>query len=69
MRDCIKKAYQAGFIVNEKAWIAYLKDRNLSSHIYDEAEAENIYKKIKETYFAEFKSQEENLEEKLKTVE
>ena len=69
VRDCIKKAYQSGFIVKEEAWLNMLKDRNLSSHIYDESEAEDIYKRIKEIYFEEFKSLEEGLIEKLKAAE
>ncbi|MCK5583897.1 MAG: nucleotidyltransferase substrate binding protein, partial [Elusimicrobiales bacterium] len=38
-RDCLKKAFQSGYIKNEKIWLDMIKDRNLSSHIYDEKDA------------------------------
>ena len=68
-RDCIKKAYQTEFIKEEDIWLNILKDRNLTSHIYDEEEAGNIYKRIKNAYFLEFKKLKEKLAEKIKTIE
>jgi len=68
-RDCIKKAYQLGFIKEEGNWLNILKDRNSTSHIYDEKEAKDVYQRIKNVYFAEFKKLEEKLLEKIKTVE
>jgi len=67
-RDCIKKAYQLEFIKKEDTWLNILKDRNSTSHIYDEKEAEEIYQRIKNAYFVEFKKLEEKLVEKIKTV-
>ena len=64
-RDCIKKAYQMEFIKAEGTWLNILDDRNTITHIYDEHEAERVYKRIKETYFDEFKKLEKLLEEKL----
>ena len=69
VRDCIKKAYQSGFIKEEDRWLNILKDRNLTSHIYDEKEAEEIYQRIKNVYFAEFKKLREKLIEKINTIE
>ncbi|HCJ67672.1 MAG TPA: nucleotidyltransferase, partial [Elusimicrobia bacterium] len=34
VRDCIKKAYQTGFIREESAWLNILEDRNATAHIY-----------------------------------
>lgn len=68
-RDCIKKAYQLEFIKEEDIWLNILKDRNSTSHIYDEKEAEEIYQRIKNVYFAEFKKLKEKLTEKIKTIE
>lgn len=49
-RSCIKESFRAGILVDGDAWIQMLEDRNQTSHIYDEAEAKSIYKKIKESY-------------------
>lgn len=57
-RDAIKKAYQYKLIDNEKAWLNILKDRNVSSHVYDETEAQAIYERVKNLYFPEFKKLE-----------
>ena len=34
-----------------QSWIDMLQDRNKTTHIYDEKQALDIYKKIKDTYF------------------
>jgi len=64
VRECIKKTFQAGFIDNEEVWLNMLEDRNKSSYIYDEEEANKIYKRIKEFYLNEFKKLEEKLKSK-----
>ncbi len=69
VRDCIKKAYQTGFIREESAWLNILEDRNANAHIYYEKEAEKIYQKIKDLYFTEFKKLEITLKEKLGSIE
>lgn len=68
-RDCIKKAYQLEFIKEEDAWLNILKDRNSTSYIYDEKEAKDVYQRIKNVYFDEFKKLEEKLIEKIRVVE
>jgi len=67
-RDCIKKAYQSGFVKEEKIWLNILDDRNAVTHIYDEKAAAKIYKRFKETYLEEFKKLEKLLKEKLSTI-
>ena len=39
-------AYRLGWIDEQELWIAALKDRNLSSHIYNEAQAIDIYQRL-----------------------
>ena len=46
-RIAIKEAYKAKIITDGEDWIDMLEDRNKTSHIYDEAQALAIYKKIK----------------------
>jgi nucleotidyltransferase substrate binding protein (TIGR01987 family) len=45
-KDVFRKAYQAGWLQHEAPWLAMLKDRNLTSHIYHEALAIAIYGRL-----------------------
>lgn len=47
-RDCIRLAYQNGLLNNPKIWFEYLEARNLASHTYNKAQAEEVYQKAKE---------------------
>lgn len=49
-REALKQAYQAGWLDDEAAWLQMLKDRNETSHIYDEATARRIYGNIRAHY-------------------
>lgn len=66
-RDCVKKAFKAGYIKNEQLWLDIISDRNLSSHVYNENDARRIYEKIRTAYAAEFDKLETFLKEKIKT--
>ncbi len=45
-RETFQKAFQAGWIQDEKTWLQMLKDRNETSHTYHEEMARKIYSKI-----------------------
>lgn len=45
-RDILKTAYQKNLINNEKVWLSMMEDRNLTSHIYKEAQAVAIAEDI-----------------------
>ena len=45
-RDAVAGAYQATWIDDETVWISMLKDRNLSSHTYNETLAAEILSRI-----------------------
>jgi nucleotidyltransferase substrate binding protein (TIGR01987 family) len=47
-------AYQQGVINNETVWLQILKDRNLSTHVYDQRESEELAKRIVSTHLREF---------------
>ncbi len=66
-RDCIKGAFRQKYINVDKEdlWLDMIKDRNLSSHVYDQATAKKIYNKIKDQYFNEFQSLKNVLEAKI----
>jgi nucleotidyltransferase substrate binding protein (TIGR01987 family) len=51
-RESIKQAYQVGWIEDEQAWLEMLRDRNETSHVYDEATARRIYESIKRNFVA-----------------
>lgn len=50
-RDVIKQSYAIGLIKDGDSFIAMLKDRNLTSHTYDEQAARIIYHEIKNCYY------------------
>jgi nucleotidyltransferase substrate binding protein (TIGR01987 family) len=51
-REALQRAYQAGWLADETAWLQMLRDRNQTSHLYHEAMARQIYDHIKQ-YFPE----------------
>ncbi len=46
-KEVLKEAFAANLIKNEKEWLNMLKDRNLTSHTYDQDLADEIYEHIK----------------------
>ena len=55
-RDAIKTAFQYDFIDNADIWLEALKDRNLTTHTYDEEIAERVENNIKHRYYPILKS-------------
>lgn len=51
-REALQQAYQAGWLADETAWLQMLRDRNQTSHLYNEAMAREIYEHVKQ-YFPE----------------
>jgi nucleotidyltransferase substrate binding protein (TIGR01987 family) len=51
-RESLKKAYEVQWINDDVAWLQMLRDRNETSHVYNEETAKKIYKNI-QTYFSE----------------
>lgn len=51
-REVIKQAFATEFIADGDVWIQMIDDRNLTSHTYDEAKAQEIVDSINEDYFA-----------------
>lgn len=46
-REALREAMRVGWIADERAWLEMLHDRNLSSHIYSEEVAGEIYARIR----------------------
>ena len=53
-RGVLKEAFAAGVIHDEAAWNAALKARNMTSHVYDEATADEIAHRICSEFLAPF---------------
>src|SRR3954468_10431238 len=49
-REALKGGFRAGWITDESAFLSMLNDRNLTSHLYDEAEASSIFERIKDVH-------------------
>lgn len=49
-RSVVKKAFETHLISNGTSWLEALKDRNLTSHTYDEETADEVMEKIKRDY-------------------
>lgn len=63
-RSTFREAFQYGLITDGNDWIDMLKDRNLTSHVYDEDLADEIYDKIKNKYFTMLKDMKDTLKGK-----
>ena len=50
----IRQAYAFGMIKDEQAWLALQTDRNMTSHVYDEETAKEIFERIENTYLKLF---------------
>lgn len=53
-KEVIKQAFAFGMIDDQNAWVELLNDRNLTSHVYDEATAAAIFARIEGQYLPLF---------------
>lgn len=49
-KEVLQEAYKGKLIDDESLWLQMLKDRNLSSHTYNQALADEIYQRIQSYY-------------------
>ncbi|CAH0121705.1 hypothetical protein PAE9249_04238 [Paenibacillus sp. CECT 9249] len=49
-REALQQAYSSRFIDNETLWLQFLKNRNATSHIYDEDTALRIFHHIQKNF-------------------
>lgn len=45
-KDVLQQAYKGSLIDDEQVWLAMLRDRNLTSHTYNEELADEIFKNL-----------------------
>ncbi len=53
-KDATREAFKVGLIVDGEQWMAMIQSRNISSHTYDEATAEELVDVIIKPYFPLF---------------
>ena len=53
-KSVMKAAFAANLVDDEDGWIGILNDRNTTSHIYDEEEADKIFERIRSNHIALF---------------
>ena len=53
-KSVMRQAFADGIVDQEQSWIDLINDRNVTSHIYDEATAERIYQSIEKNYYPMF---------------
>lgn len=63
-KSTVKEGGKIGLIKNIEIWIEMLDDRNLTSHIYNQAIADEIYERIANRYYEELKRNYEFLKER-----
>lgn len=60
-RDSIKKAFEMEIIVDGHLWLEALKNRNLTTHTYDEELADKVVELIRFSYYPILKKLQERL--------
>lgn len=68
-REILKLAYRMKFLDDEAAWLMMLKKKNLSVHIYNEEEADEMILLIRDSFIPAFDKLAGTLKEKLKDTE
>lgn len=63
-KPVMRTAFRAGLVSDGQGWIQIFDDRNVTSHIYDDEDAENVYKRIIENHIKLFEALLEKLENK-----
>ncbi len=63
-RDAIQLAFKRGLIKDGETWMEMLKDRNLTSHSYNEQTAEEIGENILSKYFHLYQELKQELEKR-----
>jgi nucleotidyltransferase substrate binding protein (TIGR01987 family) len=62
--ECLKEAFKFELIEDEDIFLAILRDRNKTSHLYSKEEASKIYQRIKVTYLSHIERISQELNER-----
>lgn len=67
-REILQAGFRVGFLDNDAVWLQMLRQRNLSTHIYKEDEANRMISLVEGTFLPAFEVLCETLEEKLTEI-
>ncbi|MEG0322633.1 MAG: HI0074 family nucleotidyltransferase substrate-binding subunit [Clostridia bacterium] len=68
-REILKQGYRVGFLNDEDLWLEMLKKRNVATHVYNEAEADELSELILHTYLPALERMRDTLEIKASEAE
>lgn len=68
-REILQLGYKVGFLENPSVWLLMLKKRNLSAHLYNEAEIDGLLILIREQFIPAFEQLGKTLQQKLAEAE
>lgn len=68
-REILQLGYQLGFVEDSAVWLTMLKKRNISVHIYNEDEIDEMILLIRDSFIPAFTVLEKTLEKKLGDAE
>lgn len=55
-KDATRQAFKSGLITDGEDWMNMIKARNLTSHLYDETLAEDIFRQIADSFYQAFET-------------
>lgn len=67
-REILQLGYKFGFVNDSSVWLLMLKKRNLSVHIYNEDEVDEMILLVRDSFIPAFADLEKSLTDKLKDV-
>ena len=60
----MREAFHNHLITDERGWIRILQDRNITSHLYDEKDADDVFYRIQHDHIRLFQALEHTLQER-----
>jgi nucleotidyltransferase substrate binding protein (TIGR01987 family) len=67
-REILQLGYQFGFVDDADTWLVMLKKRNVSVHIYNEDEIDELLLLIRDSFIPAFEKLRQTLSEKLEEI-
>jgi nucleotidyltransferase substrate binding protein (TIGR01987 family) len=67
-REILQLGYQFGFVGDADTWLVMLKKRNVSVHIYNEDEIDELLLLIRDSFIPAFEKLRQTLSEKLEEI-
>lgn len=67
-RDVFREAFAGGIISDGDIWLEMMKDRNLTSHTYDDEHAHEVYSRVKALYIVQYQTMRDYIKGELQNV-